>query len=120
MSTTAIIAICIASLVVGWAIAILIAMRSRGAGVLIFVATSLVAVIVLIGYADHLQSVQVGKTRDAIEQRYDVDFSTGWFDHRGRGGSSYKDGALYECDIKGVGDKARMFCDEPPRPEFNN
>jgi hypothetical protein len=120
VSTAAIVTICIV-LGVGWLIALLVGMLSSGPGGMVtFFITFFAAILVAAAFEIHDDSVEVGNTREAIEKRYDVDFSTGWFDRRGRGGSFYKDGALYECDIKGIGDKARMFCDEPPRPEFNN
>lgn len=55
-------------------------------------------------------------TRAALEERYDVDFSTGSL---GYGKATFiKDGDLYTCTITGRGNEARMFCDEPPRNEY--
>lgn len=106
---------------VGLSLTLIVALRDNVEyGAVILFLTGIAASIVGVCFHLHADEVRVDKTRVAIEKRYDVDFSTGDFDELGRGGSFIKDGAFYECDIKGTGEMARMFCDEPPRPEFSN
>lgn len=61
---------------------------------------------------------ELDATRDALEDRYGIDFTTGEFDTDVV--TFVKDGNLYKCDVSGTGKGARLFCDEPPRDEFTD
>ena len=86
------------------------------AGIAAFFSCILIALCIAFGLGVSDHNSEVVATREAIEERYDVDFSTGSF--RFSEATFVKDGDLYTCTITGERDEARMFCDEPPRIEY--
>lgn len=118
MSIAAIVTVCLI-IAVGLSLTLILALCDNPEyGAVVLFLTGVAAILVGVGFHFHADEARDDQTRAAIEKRYDVDFSTG--DFNGRSGSFIKDGAFYECNIKGSGAKARLFCDEPPLPEFNN
>lgn len=75
---------------------------------------------IFVGFIASVASInrEEDATRDALEDRYGIDFTTGEFDTDVV--TFVKDGNLYKCDVSGTGKGARLFCDEPPRDEFTD